>query len=91
MSYGQGCLRPDNQFKAYFAHLKTINGTGCWMVNAGDVIGIVDTTGNSEGNHLHYELRGAGDIRNYLGLDQDQYDRLGGCVSQNYCQVNLPK
>jgi hypothetical protein len=91
MIYGQGCLRPDNQFKAYFAHLKTINGTGCWMVNAGDVIGIVDTTGNSEGNHLHYELRGAGDIRNYLGLDQDQYDRLGGCVSQNYCQVNLPK
>jgi hypothetical protein len=33
------------------------------LINVGDLLGGVDTTGNSTGDHLHYELRGDGDIQ----------------------------
>ena len=42
--------------KTLYAHLRYINVTVNQEVSQGDVIGGVGTTGNSTGNHLHYEV-----------------------------------
>jgi murein DD-endopeptidase MepM/ murein hydrolase activator NlpD len=42
-------------FTGYF-HLSKTNVKPGQLVNAGDVIGAVGTTGRSQGNHLHFDL-----------------------------------
>lgn len=52
-----------------FAHLQGYNVRPGQMVTAGQQIGTVGSTGNSTGNHLHYELRNAaGAVLNPRGL-----------------------
>ena len=47
-----------NMYKVYYAHLDTIaNLKAGDTVTAGQQIGTMGTTGNSTGNHLHYEIR----------------------------------
>ncbi len=50
------------------------------VVQAGQQIGIVDNTGYSSGNHLHYEVVGANidwDIAGpYFGISQDEFNSL---------------
>ena len=41
----------------YYAHLKSINVSNGQDVSIGTVIGIMGTTGNSTGNHTHFEIR----------------------------------
>jgi murein DD-endopeptidase MepM/ murein hydrolase activator NlpD len=43
---------------AYYAHMKTASFLSVGdTVNAGDTVGMVGSTGNSTGNHLHLEFR----------------------------------
>lgn len=62
--YGVMVTVTNNQTKAevLFAHFipnSNSHLTKGQQVNKGDLIGLMDTTGYSQGNHLHYELRGA--------------------------------
>ena len=45
----------------YFAHLETTKVSGLSLVDAGDLIGTVGTTGNAQGKqpHLHYTIKSA--------------------------------
>lgn len=44
-------------FQSVYGHLEHILVTTGQVVTAGQIIGTVDNTGNSKGNHLHYEFR----------------------------------
>ena len=53
------------------------------VVSKGTVIGIVDTTGSSTGNHIHYDIKGLSTDRfgQYLGLSVDDTKKLWGCCN----------
>jgi hypothetical protein len=57
---------------------KTSNGA---TVQKGDIIGVVDTTGSSTGDHIHYDIRGLETERfgQYLGLSVETTKKLWGC------------
>ena len=46
-----------NGVETWYAHCYELYGTVGQVVNAGDVIAAVGSTGNSTGNHLHLEVR----------------------------------
>ena len=46
-----------NTYKVYYAHLHTVNVKDGDTIIRGQQIGTMGTTGNSTGNHLHYEIR----------------------------------
>lgn len=46
-----------NMYKVYYAHLDTVSVKDGDTVLKGQQIGTMGTTGNSTGNHLHYEMR----------------------------------
>lgn len=54
------------KFYTHFCHFpyQTLNGTT--QVKKGDKIGVVDDTGYSFGNHIHYDLKALGNINDYL-------------------------
>ncbi|MBN2471932.1 MAG: M23 family metallopeptidase [Anaerolineae bacterium] len=55
--YGYLVVLAHGPFTSFYAHLSSIN-VGCGqMVGAGALIGGVGTTGNSSGDHLHFEIR----------------------------------
>ena len=45
---------------ATYMHLETVRVAPDSLVERGDVLGTVDTTGNSTGDHLHYQINGPG-------------------------------
>jgi murein DD-endopeptidase MepM/ murein hydrolase activator NlpD len=57
--------------ETYYAHASALHVQPGQQVKAGDVVASVGTTGNSTGNHLHFEIRQDGqpvDPRPFLGL-----------------------
>lgn len=50
-------IEHDNNMKTYYAHLNKIYVAPGDIVKKGNVIGVVGSTGNSTGPHLHFELR----------------------------------
>ncbi len=57
-SYGRHvALTHAGNWSTWYAHMKNIGVTEGQQVHAGDPIGSVDSTGNSTGNHLHFEVR----------------------------------
>lgn len=55
--YGYLVVLAHGPFTTFYAHLSSIN-VGCGqIVGAGQLIGGVGTTGNSSGDHLHFEIR----------------------------------
>ena len=56
-SYGNMVLiEHDNGLKTRYAHMSSISVEKGDIVECGDVIGRVGSTGNSTGNHLHFEI-----------------------------------
>ena len=56
-----------NGFATYYAHLST-NGVGCGqLIQRGQYVGQVGTTGNSSGPHLHFEMRWAHEAVDPIG------------------------
>lgn len=59
----------ENGIQTYYGHCSKIYASVGEKVEAGDVIAAVGSTGNSTGNHLHFEIRYNGiavDPQNYL-------------------------
>ena len=50
-------IRHKNNLETLYGHLSKVNVKAGQMVNTGQVIGQVGSTGHSTGNHLHYEVR----------------------------------
>lgn len=50
-------IRHKNNLETLYGHLSKVNVEVGQMINTGQVIGHVGSTGNSTGNHLHYEVR----------------------------------
>lgn len=53
-----------NGFVTLYAHLSSINVGVCQSVGAGALIGYSGNTGNSQGAHLHFEIRVGGSPQN---------------------------
>lgn len=55
--YGNLVIVKNDKYSTYYAHLSKIPVNVGDQVEAGDVIGLSGSTGNSTGPHLHYEIR----------------------------------
>lgn len=55
--YGNLVIVENGPYRTYYAHLNSINVQVGDLVNAGGIIGLSGSTGNSTGPHLHYEIR----------------------------------
>lgn len=63
-SYGNCVkLRHPNGYYTLYAHLSSVKVSHEQQVGKGQVIGRMGNTGNSYGNHLHFEVRNANDNR----------------------------
>jgi murein DD-endopeptidase MepM/ murein hydrolase activator NlpD len=50
-------LTDGREINELFAHMSKINVKVGQNLNIGDIVGLVGSTGNSTGNHLHYEIK----------------------------------
>ncbi|MDY6395010.1 MAG: peptidoglycan DD-metalloendopeptidase family protein [Bacteroidales bacterium] len=57
-------VRHDNGLETYYGHMSKINAKENQRVKAGDIIGLVGSTGRSSGPHLHLEIRYLGAAMN---------------------------
>ena len=60
IQYGYGChiiIDHGNGYRTLYGHLSVIGVTPGQVVNQGQQIGIMGSTGNSTGTHLHFEVR----------------------------------
>ncbi|HEX3032469.1 MAG TPA: M23 family metallopeptidase [Bacillota bacterium] len=60
-------IRHDNGLTTRYAHLARIEVNTGDQVDRGEAIGIVGSTGNTTGPHLHFEVLKSGDFRNPIG------------------------
>ncbi len=63
-------LEHEKELSSYYAHLEKILVAPGQRVKKGDLIGTVDSTGMSTGNHLHFEVRRGG-----KAMDPDEFLR----------------
>jgi hypothetical protein len=54
--YGNHIVLTAAEGQFLFGHFADMQITGCSKVKAGDILGVMGTTGNSTGIHLHFEL-----------------------------------
>ncbi len=65
-------IRHKNNLETLYGHLSRVNVKVGQMVNTGQIVGQVGSTGHSTGNHLHYEVRKNGkpiNPRNFLSVN----------------------
>lgn len=71
--YGQCVkIRHKNNLETLYGHLSKVNVKVGQMVNTGQTVGLVGSTGHSTGNHLHYEVRKNGkpiNPKSYLSVN----------------------
>jgi len=81
-------INSGQNFKTIYAHLSGFNipfGKSV-SVNKGDVIGYVGTSGNSTGNHLHYEFKSA----SYECIAQHPL-KLEQVEVESYVPISIPR
>lgn len=59
--YGYLVVVEDGDTEYYYAHASELLVTEGQWVQAGDLIALIGSTGNSTGSHLHFEIRVSGD------------------------------
>lgn len=57
-------INHNNGFKTVYGHMKSVNVKKGQIVEKGDVIGIMGSTGHSTGTHLHFEIYLNGNLKN---------------------------
>ncbi|QJD85736.1 M23 family metallopeptidase [Cohnella herbarum] len=57
-------INHNNGFKTTYGHMKSVNVKKGQIVEKGDVIGIMGSTGRSTGTHLHFEIHLNGKLKN---------------------------
>jgi murein DD-endopeptidase MepM/ murein hydrolase activator NlpD len=57
-------INHNNGFKTVYGHMKSVKVKEGQIVEKGDVIGIMGSTGHSTGTHLHFEVHLNGKIKN---------------------------
>jgi murein DD-endopeptidase MepM/ murein hydrolase activator NlpD len=55
--YGEAIVLAHGPFSTLYGHMSARNVSCGQAVNVGDIIGLVGSTGNSSGPHLHFEIR----------------------------------
>jgi murein DD-endopeptidase MepM/ murein hydrolase activator NlpD len=68
VGYGINIVLSGDPWWTRYGHLKEVNVVTGQNVTAGQVIGHADTTGNSTGNHLHFEVKYKGQFINPLDV-----------------------
>ena len=63
-------MSPGNGYVTRYAHCSSFNVSVGQSVSQGQVIGFVGSTGNSTGNHLHFEVMVNGVFHNPLNYIQ---------------------
>lgn len=72
-------VRSDGGYQELYAHLSRVDVHPGQQVNPGDLIGLVGSTGNSTGPHLHFEVRFNGQTVNPASLvDQPNLNPVPG-------------
>lgn len=72
-------------YSTLYGHMIGMSFTGVKQVKAGDVIGYVDNTGNSTGNHLHLGAPGLGvsEFLKDIGADYNKAQQIYQCCIDN--------
>ena len=78
VGWGNLVKTEDKEYYYYYAHLSKVLCKAGDSLKDGQVLGIIGTTGNSTGIHLHYEKRKKGDRR-----PQDCIDPSSSCYVKN--------
>ncbi len=74
-----------NGISSYYAHCKDLLVENGDTINAGDIIGTVGTTGNSNHYHLHFETRYNNDTFDILDfLDYKTFELLNAYIEDEY-------
>jgi murein DD-endopeptidase MepM/ murein hydrolase activator NlpD len=71
LAWGYGChviVDHGNGYQTLYAHLSSINVSAGQVVNQGQVVGFMGSTGRSTGPHLHFEIRSNGAVLNPLNF-----------------------
>lgn len=71
IQYGYGCnivIDHGNGYQSLYAHLSSIGVSPGQVVNKGQQIGVMGSTGRSTGTHLHFEIRSGGTLLNPLNF-----------------------
>jgi murein DD-endopeptidase MepM/ murein hydrolase activator NlpD len=85
---------PDGKFLTIFAHLQATNLSDSGQIRAGEIIGIMGTTGNSSGIHLHYGVWTLSGEKIYINDIVPAYkfnDWVSGCANTSGTGLTIPE
>ena len=87
------CVLGDDGNYIYYCHMAERRVSVGQRVAAGDILGIMGTTGYSTGDHLHFEVRNGANVvldpAAYLGIPNKIGDVVGAAVAQD-TRDNVP-
>lgn len=93
--YGNVVAVRDNSGNVHlYAHMNKVNVSKGQTIKQGDLLGLAGNTGNSQGNHLHYEIRKNGQLKNTInpinyvqGFGAKNTQTSGGISGVKYADI----